>query len=74
MFKKYMKTMSESTRKVSQIVMLQSFIEKCLKDVEKYKEGKLCIVEGTPFNSEEVHSDLKDAWNKRALKLIEKFL
>jgi len=61
-----MKTMSESTRK--------TFVEKCVKDVENFKEDKLDVAEGKKFRDEEMQNEVRNEWNKRALKLIEKFL
>ena len=49
-------------------------MEKCLKDVESLKENKLIIIENKNFRDEEIHTSIKNIWNKRALKIIEKFL
>jgi hypothetical protein len=61
-----MKTMSESTRK--------AYVDKCLKYIEEFKENKLVIVEGKNFREEELEQNLKLIWNKRATKIVEKFL
>ncbi len=49
-------------------------MEKCLKDIENYKESKLVIMEGKKFKEEEIENNIKAIWNKRALKIVEKFL